>query len=130
MNNSFKKAERLKSKIVIESLFKQGSSLTSFPVKLIWMFVDTNALGIVQAAFVAPKKGFPRAVDRNRVKRLIREAYRLQKQQVYETLQQENKKIALMLIYVGKEIEPYKTLSPKINQLLIRLSDKIKNEIH
>lgn len=125
MNNSFKKAERLKSKIVIESLFKQGSSLTSFPVKLIWRVVDTNEEAIAQAAFVAPKKGFPRAVDRNRVKRLMREAYRLQKHRLYETLKLKNKKIALMLIYVGKEIEPYKTLSPKINQLLNKLSDKI-----
>jgi ribonuclease P protein component len=70
----------------------------------------------------APKKRFPRAVDRNRIKRLMREAWRKNKHTLYTALNEQGKKLAIMLIYVGAELPEYKLAEDKIILILQRLS--------
>jgi ribonuclease P protein component len=75
----------------------------------------------VQVGFSAASRHFPRAVDRNRVKRLGREAWRLQKQSLYDHLRQHSLQLAVFLIYTDKKIAPFPTLHHKISVILERL---------
>jgi ribonuclease P protein component len=75
----------------------------------------------VQVGFTAASRHFPRAVDRNRVKRLGREAWRLQKQALYDHLQQHSLQLAVFLIYTDKKIASFSTLHHKISVILERL---------
>jgi RNase P protein component len=77
----------------------------------------------VQVGFSAGSRHFPRAVDRNRVKRLGREAWRLQKQPLHDHLRQQSRQIAVFLIYTDKKIAPFTTLHRKISVILERLKE-------
>ncbi|MES2397178.1 MAG: ribonuclease P protein component, partial [Bacteroidota bacterium] len=104
---TFTKAERLSSKIEIDSLFGTGKSFNSAPFKVIWL---EKAVGDtpVKTVISIPKRLFKRAVDRNRLKRLTREAYRKNKHLLYDDLG--NKKILLMFIFTSKTIIEYKEM--------------------
>lgn len=123
MRQTFKKAERLSSKKTIEQLFESGRSFTIAPFKVIWLNGDEHQPAQVQVAFSVPKKNFKRAVDRNKLKRRSREAYRKQKQEFYGMLGE--KKLAVMLVYIAKEIHEYALIEKKINLVLKRLKDEI-----
>ena len=84
---TFKKEERLCNKKLIDGLFHNGSSFLCYPYKASWMFTDGEQQFPVQIVFSVAKKRYKRAVDRNLVKRRMREAYRLNKQaQLYDVL--------------------------------------------
>ena len=100
MQFTFKKHERLCNENIIEELFKNGKSINVSPLRLVYLpyaFAD-NIAG--QMMIVAPKRKLKKAVDRNRVKRIIREAYRLQKHKIYAI---ENRKFAMSLSFIGQE---------------------------
>ena len=119
---TFTKAERLCSKVLIDKLVETGKSFNSFPFRIIWLEVVENSAP-VQVVISVPKRIFKSAVDRNRLKRLTREGYRLNKQFLYDTLN--NKKILLMLVYTSKTIIEYKEMEEKIKEVLQRLSKNI-----
>jgi RNase P protein component len=79
----------------------------------------------VQAGFTASVKRFPHAVDRNRVKRLTRECWRLQKQELYDALRQHSRQLAIFFIYTDKKIAPYATLHHKISVILKKLEKEV-----
>jgi ribonuclease P protein component len=79
----FTKEDRLKSRKAIESLFAQGKSFSIFPFRVVWKHAGT-AQPSLQAGFTAGSKHFKKAVERNRIRRLMREAYRLQKAELNE----------------------------------------------
>lgn len=119
MKFTFKKQERLKSKKTIELLFKQGNVILKFPVKAVWIKTtlpekDTFS----QVAFSVPKKLFKKAVDRNRIKRLLRESYRLNKPRLISILQKENARIAVMFVYLSDNLTSFKTIEHKIIVIL------------
>ncbi len=100
---SFKKAERLKSKKIIDSLFQQGQSFGVYPVRIVWVELENSDNPYpVQCAVSVSKRKFPKAVDRNRIKRQLREAWRLHKHRLYEALEGEQQ-FGIMLLYTGKE---------------------------
>ncbi len=81
---TFKRAERLKSRKVIEQLFKQGQSFAQYPLRIVWVeMAEPRSEFPAQFALSVSKKKFKRAVDRNRIRRLVREAYRLNKHVLY-----------------------------------------------
>ncbi len=80
----------------------------------------------VQFALSVPKKLFPNAVDRNRLKRLMRESVRLQKPNFYKILQEKNKQIVLLLSYHAKTVADFKTVEGAVTKLL----KKLINELH
>jgi ribonuclease P protein component len=123
---TFKKEERLCNKKLIDGLFHNGSSFLCYPFKASWQFIDEPLKFPVQILFSVSKKRFRRAIDRNLIKRRMREAYRLHKQQhLYDVLSSTDKKIVLSLGYIGKEIAPYNFTDKKMQKLLIQLCAEI-----
>ncbi|WP_315898168.1 ribonuclease P protein component [Chitinophaga pinensis] len=123
---SFNKEERLKSRKLIETLFREGKAFSVFPYRIVYMQVDQPLSKYpVQVGFSASTKRFPHAVDRNRVKRLTRECWRLQKQEFYNTLQQQSRQLLVFFIYTDKKIAPYATLHHKISVILKKLEKEV-----
>src|SRR5687767_2812315 len=96
---TFRKQERLSGKKKIEELMEKGNSFSKFPFRVVWKEADNGVSPRAQIAISVSKRNFKKAVDRNRIKRQIREAYRTGKQPLYEHLEAKNKKIIFMVIY-------------------------------
>ena len=127
------KQERLKSRKLIDQLFKEGRSFNLFPYRVFYLFPQPKAPGpdknsLLQFGVGVSTRNFKHAVDRNRIKRLTREAYRLQKAPFQELLQSRQLAVACFLIYTGKELPVYEVVSEKIAVILNRLI-KAANEI-
>lgn len=122
---TFKKNERLCRRSLIGKLFGKGVSFFEFPFKIIYLSVDVaEALPPgtpAQVLFTVPKRNHKRAVSRNRIKRLMREAYRRHKTELYSTLQTQNKQLVLVFIYTNREMPDYQQTERKIKLAIHRL---------
>lgn len=118
---TFKRDEKLKSRKAIGHLFKTGKQFSNFPFKILWMYNEA-ATSSLQTGFAVSSKHFKNAVDRNRVKRLMREAYRLQKNELQSQLIKNNKQVSVFFIYVGNELPKYDFIFEKTGNVLKRLS--------
>lgn len=123
---TFSKGEKLKSRKAIEQLFSGGKAFSNFPFRIVWMFNSVDAEPL-QAGFTVSSKHFKKSVDRNRIKRLMREAYRLQKNELQERLAGNQKSIAVFFIYIGNELPKYDFIFEKTGHVINRLI-KIANE--
>jgi len=112
---TFTKDERLSSKKDIQELFKNGSSFYLHPFK-VFTLPNTESANH-QVLFSVPKRIFKRAVDRNLLKRRMREAYRLHKQ----LLPAKPKVLNIAYIYTSKEILDYASIANPLEQSLIRI---------
>lgn len=119
--NSLKKKERLSGRTEIGRLFKEGNAFNCKPFRVVFIESNNEDLGSVAIAISVPKKNFKRAVKRNLIKRRIREAYRLNKSALIQSLNNQNKKISLLIIYTGREIPDYQLVESKIIVTLQRL---------
>ncbi|MEP6927065.1 MAG: ribonuclease P protein component [Ginsengibacter sp.] len=117
---TFKADEKLKSRKLIQLLFKEGKSFSYFPLRIIYIQPENN-LSHLQSAFSVSSKNFKKAVDRNRIKRLMREAYRLQKFSLQNSMEESEKYLALFIIYTGNELPLYNNISEKMAASLHRL---------
>jgi ribonuclease P protein component len=118
-SNSLGKTERLKSRKGINSLFESGKKITLFPFRMLYQ-VETG-MGAIRAGFTVSSKNFPLAVDRNRIKRLIREAYRLQNKDLKKAVPANHKSLQLFFIYTGREVLSYEEISTHIKKMLDKL---------
>lgn len=119
---TFNKKERLKSKKQIDALFSHGNSLTVFPIKVFYVETRFKDSSNIKAAVSVGKKKFKKAIDRNRIKRLLREAYRLNKPTKFNNSETA---YALLFLYIGKEMPSFENINNKMEQLLNKLSEKI-----
>lgn len=117
MDFRFPKKEKLKSAKTIEKLFLEGKTHSKFPIKI--FFLPQENTEISQAAFAVPKRNFKSAVDRNRVKRQLREAYRLNKQMLDEI---NGRKFVMLFLYLGKTKPQYAEVEKAMVKLLKNLN--------
>ena len=127
---TFNKEERLCSRQLIDQLYTEGHRLMAFPYSVQWLIVPdlspfTSHLSPCQVMIVAPKRKFHHAVDRNRVRRLTRECYRLRKHTLYQFLEEQGISIVFSMVYIHNEIMPYEQLGHKMDKLLAALEKEI-----
>jgi len=120
--------ERLKSKKLIACLFEEGQSQFHYPYKLLYLYQNlAEGEEALQFGISVPKKKIKSAVSRNRIKRQSREAYRLNKSHLKSSLENAEKKIALMFIYIESEEKNYTVIEKSIIRHLDELHKKIAN---
>ncbi len=119
MSFSLKKHEILRSKKSIKELFENGSSFFLYPFKV--QFLPNPDSQNNQVLFSVSKRNFKKAVDRNLLRRRLREAYRLNKN-ILTTGQKEQFSLSIALIYISKFKLPYKEIEDKLKQVFIRLN--------
>jgi ribonuclease P protein component len=124
MRYTFTKSERLKNEKEITKLFSEGVSISVFPLKLIFMESSFPENNLIKIAVTASKRNFKKAVDRNRLKRMMRELFRLNKHGIYSCL--DNKKYVMMLMYVGKKEEKMELLQTNMELLIEKFREKQK----
>ena len=121
---TFKKTERLSSKKDIALLYSSGQNKSFYPLKVFWRIHDFENEFPVRVLITVPKRSFKKAIDRNLLKRRIREAYRLNKLPMYEALTASGKKLDLMILFIHKE----KSLMPEIEKALKKALDMLISE--
>lgn len=129
--NTFSKEERLCSRTLIKGLFSGGSSFFVYPYAVHYQLLpSTEAPYPAQVTFVVSKKRFKRAVDRNLLKRRMREAYRLNKVNFYEQLRIEKKQLVFLVSYSAQDIQSFDYLQRKLIKTLDKLVEDIKHQSH
>ena len=126
---TFKKEERLSKTKVINKLFSEGKRFNIAPFRIIWFNTEIENKYPAQVLISVSKKQFKRAVDRNLIKRRIREAYRKNKTVFYSELNKNTKKCVFALLYNSDEIASYKDIEEKIILILQRLQTIHENNI-
>jgi ribonuclease P protein component len=121
------KKERLKSRKLIERLYKEGKSVKAFPLRMVYLQMDHTSSFPAQVGVSVAKRNFKKAPDRNRLKRLMRETYRLQKEIVYNHVE---KPYVFMISYIGKEEKAYEEIFSKMDKLLNLFVEEVKNNSH
>lgn len=118
---TFKKEERLCNKRLLTGLFQSGSSFILYPYRL--TFIKSQDLpSVAQIVISVSKRRFKKSVDRNLLKRRIREAYRLQKHDALHSFLLANETQVLVAIqYIGKTIEPYELMHRRMGDALLKL---------
>lgn len=123
--NTFPKQERLSGHAEIDRLFKTGNSIAVPPLKFLYALPGDAVPVPVRVLITVPIRKFKRSVDRNRIRRKIREAYRLNKTSLVSKHIQAGSRILLGIIYVGDEADPdYSYLENSLIQCIGRLEKK------
>lgn len=128
---TFRKEERLCSRKYLDLLFKNGSSFLLYPFRVSYLFIDEPAAVQAQVVINVPKKRYKRAVDRNMLKRRIREAYRLNKQdKLYLPLPTNRGLLLFSIQFVGKDKYEYAFIEKKLIATFKRFQNLIQpNEV-
>ncbi|MBT9484250.1 ribonuclease P protein component [Sediminibacterium sp.] len=137
-NNTYSKQEKLKSRKALEQLFAKGKSFSVFPIKVFYTVSDQlvgevidnpeikiNETGLVQAGVGVSSRIFKKAHDRNKVKRLLREVYRTQKQSLYISVASNQQQLNVFFLYIGKELPVFADLQIAMEKTLEKLIRKI-----
>ena len=123
--NTFPLREHLKSKSAIEQVYANGTSVTSFPMRAIFIEQPQEAQDPTAAILInVSKKRFRHAVDRNLVKRRIREAYRTSKHPFVDALQAKGKKMAVAILYIDTRHNSTEFIKRKMEKLLAGIITK------
>lgn len=125
MQYTLGKEEKLKSKKLIEQLFAEGNYVKSFPLRLIYLPINHGAEFPLKVGFSVPKRNVKLAVNRNRIKRLMREVYRKNKYSFAENL---NEPYIFMFIYMAKEEINYVDLELSLKKIALKFQTKINED--
>ncbi|MDR0667127.1 MAG: ribonuclease P protein component [Prevotellaceae bacterium] len=125
------KSERLYSQKQIEALCTSGETLFHFPFKIFFSVAAPKAgKPVCQVAVNVPKRQFKRAVKRNLLKRRIREAFRHNKQSLYQILEDQNKAVCVFFHYVSPDLSHYAFLETNLREALAKLADRVTQSVH
>ena len=122
MQFTFNKREKLKRSKLIERLFTEGKSVSCYPLKLIYLKLEHDSNFLVQAGVSVAKRKVNLAVNRNRIKRLMREAYRKNKHLIFEGI---NTKYIFMFLYLDEKEQKYVFIEEKMINLLEKFLKKL-----
>ena len=125
MKYTLGKDEKLKSRKLIEHLFGEGKRVKSFPLQLIYLQINHDSEFPVKVGFSVPKKVVKLAVDRIRIKRMMREAYRLNKYLISENIKEP---YIFMFIYTAKEEPKYADLVEILKKVFVKFLSKIEED--
>ncbi|MEP5338844.1 MAG: ribonuclease P protein component [Algibacter sp.] len=125
MTFTYNKKEKLKSKKLIDQMFVEGKSVSAYPLRLVYMPTVFDDNLITKTGVSVSKRNFKTAVDRNRIKRLLRESYRLNKSVYFNNLTTSH---AFMILYIGKEKPTFAQVELKMKQLFDKFSSKISEK--
>lgn len=125
---TYNKKEKLKSRKQLEALFSKGKTLLHFPIKMFYLLPATPTDNVVKAGVGASSRNFKKAVQRNRIKRLLREAYRLNKQPLHQFLQMHNRQLVVFLLYVDKGMPQKNVIGSKMPVALERLIKELARQ--
>ena len=124
MDTTFPKKEKLKSKKLIEQLFSEGQSVAAYPLRLVYLNTTFDDDALIKTGVSVSKRHFKLAVDRNRVKRLMREAYRLHKAMYFNNI---TTQYAFMILYIGNEKPTLIQLETKMKRLFEKFHEAISD---
>jgi len=125
------KNERLKSRKAIAALFASGKSFSLFPFRVVFTLTEVDVPEgekphlLVLPAFSVSKRHFSSAVKRNRVRRLMKEAFRLSKISLQEHPLPQTMRLELFLIFQGNELPEYSNVQLRMRQLMLRLKKEV-----
>lgn len=119
---TFNKQEILRSKKTIDLLFERGRSVIQSPLKMIFLPAPAKQEFPAQALFVVPKRAFRKAHDRNRIRRRMKESYRLNKHALYDSLGVKETNLAIAFIYISSKEEAYAVINEQLVRLLARIT--------
>ena len=121
MNESFGRSQKLKSKKLIDQLFAEGKNIKSYPLKLVYIPIDNSENTELKTGVSVPKKLVKTAVQRNRIKRMMREVFRKNKYLVNNDL---SSSYAFMFIHISREEMPYTKLDRSMKKILESFREK------
>ena len=127
---TYQKKDKLKSRKQMQFLFSKGTAITIHPIRLLYTIEKEEAgifsNGLLQAGVGAPSRQFRKAVQRNKVKRLLREGYRLEKPNFTNSISITNTRLNLFFLYVDANVQTQQQIQATIKLLLQKLADKLK----
>jgi len=126
---TFPKQERLCSETRINELFLSGESFMSYPVRVVWLAFKADQNPDLQVVMSVPKKKLKHAVDRNRVKRLLREAYRLNKQVFRAQALAQGFSMHIAFIWIPSEVLEYPKVEKKMKEALVKLAKLLQEKV-
>jgi len=112
------KSQRIKKKRIFDELFKSGFSKTKHPVRIVWIETDLVEANSLQTAYVVPKRLFKSAAIRNLLKRRIKEAFRINQQEVLDLLNENKKQYAILFMYSSNKQSDYLNIEKSVKHLL------------
>lgn len=134
VNCQLKKIERLTSQLVIDQLFAGGNaSMAAFPLRIVFMQMEKRSsekLPPVSILVSVPKKRFRHAVDRNRMKRLIREAYRLNKHILWDALEGKDFRLALAFVCITDTLPTFYAVNKSMKKALTRIAERVHSDVN
>jgi ribonuclease P protein component len=122
MSLTYSKKEKLKSKKLIDQMFAEGQSVSAFPLRMVYLPTTFEEAIIAKTGVSVSKRNFKTAVGRNRIKRLLRESYRLNKANYFNNL---TTQYACMILYIGKDKPTYTEVETKMNLLFEKFLNKV-----
>jgi ribonuclease P protein component len=127
MNFKYSKKDKLKSKKQINLIFEQGASVMAYPLLIKYHELTFKDKVLLKAGVSVSKRNFKKAVDRTKIKRLLRESYRLNKPYYFDSLTQS---YGIMIMYIGTEKPQFYSLNKTLKSLLNKLDKKISPKKH
>ena len=118
---TYPRSEKLKSRKLIQELFARGKSVSATPVKCLYLIQPEGMTELIQTGVGVSARNFRKSVQRNRIKRMLREAYRNNNQSLHQVLSQKQQSLAVFMLYLGKDMPQWNELQTAVKSALEKL---------